>query len=140
MVMRDAPLTRGHVTQGSEIILPAYPTLFLVIAGFFLFQDDSRTQGAAFEIALMVTSIKGWGVLFLVMGAVEVSGLMSHKRKMFMWMLVFGAGLCAFWATLIFTAAARNDMVSWTSGVWVLFAAVAHIASVRSLARDDVRR
>lgn len=135
----SSPLTRSSVTQGSQVILPAYPILFLVIAGFFLFQDASRTSGAAFEVALMLTPVKGWAIIFLVVGAVEVFCLMGHKRRTFMWSLVAGTGLCTFWAILLFAAAGRNETVSWTSGVWVLFAAVAHIASVRSLARDDVR-
>jgi hypothetical protein len=136
---RTAPLAKDKVTQGSQVILPAYPILFLLIAGFFLFQNESRTQGDAFAVALMVLSIKGWGLVFLTIGAVEVSCLFSHRRIMFMWSLVLGAGMCTFWSILLFASATRNDSVSWTSGVWVLFAAVAHIASVRSLARDDVR-
>lgn len=138
-MVREAPLAKDKVTQGSQVILPAYPILFLVIAGFFLFQNESRTEGDAFEVALMVLSIRGWGVVFLVIGAFEVSCLFSHRRLPFMWSLVVGTGMCAFWAILLFASATRNDSVSWTSGVWVLFAAVAHIASVRSLARDDVR-
>lgn len=136
---RNAPLAKEKVTQGSQVILPAYPILFLLIAGFFLFQNESRTQGDAFEVALMITSIKGWGYMFLALGTVEVFALFRHRRGAFMWSLVGGSGMCAFWSVLLFASATRNDSVSWTSGVWVMFAAVAHIASVRSLARDDVR-
>ncbi len=134
-----APLAKQHVTSGSQIILPAYPILFLVIAGFFLFQDEARTRGPAFEIALLVAPIHLWGALFLVIGTVEVFSFMSRRRGAFMGALVSGSGLCAFWSVLLFASATQNDDVSWTDGALVLFVAVAQIASVRSLARDDVR-
>ena len=136
---RNTPLKKNTVTQGSQVILPAYPILFLLIAGFLLFQDPSRTQGESFEVALMIVSIGGWGLVFLLIGAVQVFCLMGHRRKTFMWSLVARTGMCAFWAILLFASATRNHSVSWTSGVWVMFVAVAHIASVRSLSRDDVR-
>lgn len=43
---RHAPLKKDKVTQGSQVILPAYPILFLIIAGAFIFQSDSRTQNS----------------------------------------------------------------------------------------------
>lgn len=137
-MVRTAPLKKDKVTQGSQVILPAYPVLFLMVAGAFLFQSDSRTQGDAFNIARMVTSIQTWGIIFAVVGAFEVFSMMLHKRISMIWALVVGAGLSGFWASLIFTAAVRSDSVSWTSGMYISFVVVAHIASVRSLARDSV--
>lgn len=127
------------MTQGTQVILPAYPILFLMVAGAFIFQSDLRTQGEAFMVARLLTGIQTWGWIFAVVGAAEVFCLMAHKRVTMIWLLVIGTGLSGFWSCLIFAASFLNDSVSWTSGMWVMFVAVAHIASVRSLARDDVR-
>lgn len=143
---RSDPLRKTTVTEGSQVILPAYPILLLLVAGFLLFQSPSRTSGESWEVAKVVLQwspwgpIQTWGAVFAIIGALEVFGLVWHRRVMFMRLLVAGAALSGFWGTLFLAAAAQSEHVSWTSGLWVWFVAVAHIASVRSLARDRVVR
>jgi hypothetical protein len=140
------PLRRDSVTEGSLVILPAYPILMLLVAGFLLFQSPSRTSGESWEIARMVLDwgpwdpIQAWGAVFMLIGAAEVFALFWHRRRIMMQMLITGAALSGFWGTLFLASAAQSEYVSWTSGLWVWFVAVAHIASVRSLARDNVAR
>lgn len=141
-----APLRRDSVTEGSLVILPAYPILLLLVAGFLLFQSPSRTSGESWEIARLVLDwgpwdpIQAWGVVFMAIGGAEVFALFWHRRRVMIQMLILGAALSGFWGTLFLAAAAQSEQVSWTSGLWVWFVSVAHIASVRSLARDNVVR
>ena len=143
-MLMSKPLRRTNVTEGSRIILPAYPILLLLVAGFLLFQSPTRTSGESWDVARLVLGwapwdpIHAWGAVFLLVGALEVFALVWHRRRMFTRLLVVGSALSGFWGSLFLAAAQQSEQVSWTSGLWVWFVAVAHIASIRSLARDDV--
>ena len=131
-------LNRGAVTQGSLIILPAYPALFGGLGLFLLLQDPRRTSFAAYEPAKEIISIQSWGAIFLVIAILELFGLVLKNRAVFKAALTVGAGVSGFWAALLLSSALYDPGVSWTGGIWIVFVAIAHIASVRSLARDHV--
>jgi hypothetical protein len=129
-----------NVTAGSQVILPAYPGLAVLVGLLFVYQSPLRTQGPAFEMATRVMSTPHWGFAFVLLGVFEVACFYSHRSGWFRWSLIIGAGLCGFWATLLCWSAFVDEHVSWTSCVWVFFAGLAHVASARSVSRDVVFR
>ena len=65
------PLDKQHVTQGSQIILPAYPILFLVLGGAIIALAIERT-GLHRRLALAIIRRGGSGpgaMLFAFMAA-----------------------------------------------------------------------
>lgn len=139
------PLTRQSVTEGSILVLPSYSVVFCAVGLIFLWQDPNRTTSPAFDSAKWVMSwtgdpIKAWALVFLIIGMAEATAGILQRRRLFTWLLVAAAGLCAFWATLLFWSAASSPLVSFTAGVWVSHSAWCHIASIRSLTRDLVVR
>lgn len=137
--MNRDPLVRSTVTQGSIVIIPAYPCLFLSAGLLLLVQAPTRTSGEVFLVAADLMSIRTWGVLFVAVGVVEVFGLAFANRRVVIGGLIVGAGVSAFWGLLLIMGAVDNQFASFTSGLWVMFVALAHIASTRSLSRDIVK-
>lgn len=132
------PLTWRTVTQGSQVILPAYPGMTCALGLFFLIQASSRTSSPAFDPAKSLMSIHMWGTLFLALGLFEVLCFIIGNRMWLRWALVAGCGLCGFWAVLLLKAAHDDVNVSYTGFVWVFFAGLAHLASARSVVKDVV--
>jgi hypothetical protein len=133
-------LNLATVTHGSQVILPFYPLSALAIGLLFILQPASRTSSGAFETAKEVMSIPTWGLVFILVGLLEIMAFAVGRTVMFQWGLIIGAGLATFWAVLIFLSALDNPNVTFTGCVWIMFVAVAHIASTRSLAKDVVLR
>lgn len=137
-------LSRATVTEGSVLVLPSYPTAFCLLGITFLLQGVTRTSSPAFASAKWVmewapvSPIRAWSLVFLGIGVAEVVARWRGKRRAFTWLLVAGAGVCAFWATLLFWSATGSPLVSFTGAIWVSHSAWCHIASVRSLTRDWV--
>lgn len=137
-------LTRQTVTEGSVLVLPSYPIVFCLLGAVLLMQGATRTSSPAFASAKWVMSwtpvdpVHAWALVFLGLGAAEfLTGATGH-RSAFKWLLVAAAGVCAFWATLLFWSATSSPLVSYTAGIWVSHSAWCHIASIRSLTRDWV--
>lgn len=137
------PLRRETVTEGSVLILPVYPASFTLIGLTLLLQDDARSSSPAFLAAKWIMSwthdpIHTWGFLFLGLALLEWGAMFAQQRTLFMWLLVVGCGYATCWAALLLSSAFIDPFVSFTGAVWVGVVALAHIASVRSLARDVV--
>lgn len=138
------PLSRQTVTEGSILVLPSYAFVFCAVGLIFLFQSPARTASPAFDSAKWALSwlgtdpIRTWACIFLTIGASEIVSGLVGQRQLFTWLLVAGAGVCAFWATLLFWSASASPFVSFTAGVWVSHSGWCHIASIRSLSRDWV--
>lgn len=138
------PLTWRNITEGSVLVLPSYAIVFIAIGAIFLAQSPIRTTSPAFNSAKWALHwtgtdpIKTWAFVFLALGLAEVIAGALENRRAFVWLLVAAAGVCAFWATLLFWSAASSPVVSFTAGVWVSHSAWCHIASIRSLSRDWV--
>jgi hypothetical protein len=137
-------MTRRTVTEGSVLVLPSYPLAFSLLGAALLLQSAARTASPAFDSAKWVMGwapldpIRAWSFIFLAIGITEAVAGLAGRRRAFTWLLVAGAGVCAFWATLLFWSAGSNPVVSFTAGIWVSHSAWCHIASVRSLSRDWV--
>lgn len=129
-------LAKSTVTQGSRVVIPLYPALFILVGLINIFQSAERTSGPAYAAAKALMPIQWWGMLFLAIGAAEALCWLNEQRRPFMDLLVLGSGLCAFWGMLFFIAAADDGHVSWSGPVWLFFASGCHVASTRSLARD----
>lgn len=129
-----------RVAKGSQIMFPTYPGLAIAVGLLFILQDPRRTSGGAFAVAKDLMPISTWGILFLVLGTVQVLALTLGNASVFRWTLVAGAGLCGFWGALILKSAYDNIWVSYTSGLWVIVVGIAHFASARSVSRDQVFR
>jgi hypothetical protein len=150
------PLTKNTVTEGSVVVLPAYPALFIVIGCAFLLQAGSRTSGHAFDtpkflMAWTDAPMRAWGVLFLLVGVPELlvllTGLLPNwlllsaphwQRRAFKYLLVVGTGMCGFWLGLLLYSALTDPFVSFIGATLFGFAAWCHVASIRSLTRDLV--
>lgn len=141
----NQPLNAHTVTQGSVLVLRAYPAAFTLVGLVLLVQSPPRTSSAAFDSARWVLSwtpapIRSWALVFLAIGVAEAMAWWLERRSLFKWLLVAGAGVCGFWSTLLLCSAATDPFVSFTGAIWVGLAAVCHMASIRSLARDVVLR
>lgn len=143
MRMTTQPLRGRFVTEGSVLILPAYPLAFLTVGLIFRFQSPERSSSPAFGSAKFIMGwtgnpIHAWGLVFVALALCETVAALLELRRVFTWCLVGGSGLCGFWATLLFTSAGTSHVVSYSGGVWIMLVAWAQIASVRSLTRDTV--
>jgi hypothetical protein len=138
---------RATLTAASRITTPTYPVIYITIGLLFLTQAPSRTSSDAFDVARMVFDITTWGLAFLIIGLVEAVALAfmtgpqiptaARAARVYVWALVIGSGLAAFWTTVMFAAALRSDAVSFTSAVWLAGITVFHIASARSLSQRE---
>lgn len=137
------PLTRANATPAEHITLPFYSVAYLVLGFLFLVQSPHRTQGAAFDTARAVSDfvpgldgITVWGIVFLIVGLVEAAALIFQMHhRVYIWALIFGSGLAAFWAAALLVSAGTSHSVSFTSVVWVSFAPILQAASASQLAR-----
>lgn len=132
------PLNRRTVTEGSIMVLPAYPIVFYWSGLFLLFQGASRTSSPAFDAAKWVFPIHTWAVVFLTIAAFETWALLTHRRVAFKYLLVAGCSVTCFWLGLILCSAFASSVVSFAGVGWIGGWAWAHIASIRSLTRDVV--
>lgn len=139
-------MTKDNVTAASRVMLPTYSILFGTIGLLLVFQDSERTANQAFAVARSffepfalgpLSSMQMWGIAFLAVALVEAGALIRKCRRTYMYALVVGAWLAAFWAILILAAALTDIHVSFTSAVWVGGWIAAHVASVRSLATGE---
>lgn len=131
-------MTPSSVTKGMQVALPAYPGLVIAVGLLFLLQSPERTTNESYVYAKQVMSIPHWGLLFLTLGVFKVSAFIANNGTWLRWCLICGAGLSGFWSGLLFWSAYNIPTVSYTGGVWVMFAAILHIASARSLTKDTV--
>lgn len=140
----EDPLNKQHVTEGSTDVLPAYPISFVSVGLLLIGQDTHRTDSHAFDGARQVFDwlpwdpMHTWAVVFLSIGLVEAWAWRKEDRRLFRWCLIVGAGVVAFWATLLLLSAFADPLVSFTGAVWLYFIAWCHKASVKSLSRDKV--
>jgi hypothetical protein len=131
-------LTRSEVTVASRVMLPLYPALYLSVGLAFMFQSEERTSGDAFDVARLLLPVLGWGVVFVTVAVVEVIALLTHNRAAYLWALIPGSGLAAFWSVVIFSSTLDSEVVSYSACMWVAGMSVAQMASARSLARHEM--
>lgn len=131
------PLNRTNVTAASRIMLPLYPLCFIPLGLMFLLQSSARTSGPVYDVARYLAPMWVWGIVFMLVGLIEVAALLVHNRRVYVFALTCGAGLSTFWGCLIFAAAVNSPVVSFTGGWWYLIPIAAHLASARSVARKE---
>lgn len=140
------PVVRETVTEGSVVVLPAYPTLFSLLG--LAAMPAGRTTAPAFDAPKYLLEwtghpMQGWGMLFLAFGLIQYTvllagGRLPHQRRWVIRTLRFGTGLCGFWCGLFLYSALTDPVVSFFGAILMLFAAWCHVASIRSMARDLV--
>lgn len=130
-------LDRAHITRASRVMLPTYAIMYTILGYLFLLQRPERTSGEAFDIAKMVLPIHGWGWVFAIVSALEVTAMWSRKRSMYMAALILGVGLAAFWTVVLGAAAVASPQVSFTGCVWVGGWVAAQMATALSLAARE---
>lgn len=125
---------RQRLHVGSRVMLPTYTILYLALGFTFTVQSPKRTSTGAFVVATQLMPIRAWGFLFLVSGLVMLAAAAFRNLSVVVRVLVLAAGICAFWAVLLFVSAAQNPSASFTASYWVAGMAVAHFASARAVA------
>lgn len=126
------------VTPGARVMLPVYPLAYGAMGVFYIFQAASRTSSDAFDVAKAVLPIGGWGLLFIIVAVFEALGLFLHNRRLYLYALIPGAGLAAFWAVVVGMSSFFSPLVTFTAGVWIMLVAIGQGSLARSLARAEI--
>jgi hypothetical protein len=140
-------LTRGTLTTASRIMLPADATFGAALGLTWALQDSSRTNVSLTAIAgFWPVPYTGW--LVVAVAALIVAGMLTNER----WVAGLGlaAGVVLYTVLgLVFVAPLElgwgGDAPFLTVGVgvslsapyWPWYLAVAHLASLVSLAQDE---
>lgn len=136
------PLKVSAVTQGSRLMIWAYPSLLTIIGLLFILQSASRLSSQAFTVGKAIMpfgwGMDGWGVVFCWIAAGMYVALLWSNRQLYIRLLIAAAGVVGFWCSLTFIAAVQSPTVSFTVPVWVGFPIVCLIATARSLRNDWV--
>src|SRR5690348_15692484 len=112
------PLDRAHITVASRVMLPVYPIFSALFGlGLLLTPRDRMLQTPVFQTADHVAPLPTWGVLFLVVAALQVSAMVAKTRPRYTLALGLLIVLMGVW-TVVFIASALHDQAPWTSPLW----------------------
>jgi hypothetical protein len=128
------------VTSGVRIMVPTLTASAWFIGLVLIGQPASRTSGPAFEAAKQMFAIQIWGILFLICGAIKLTGMLINDRRVLVAGLALGGTMFGVWGGFIIAAAFRSPLVSYSSFVYVIIPVIAHTAVLFSLVRDKVWR
>jgi hypothetical protein len=134
------PLDRDHVTIASRIMLPAHVLLSAWVGAAWMFQGAIRTQVPALYALRHVWPLPATGFV-LALGAVVVVGAMLSKHRAVAAIALGASGLMYLVLTGFVVAAFFQDAAgspSFAAPAWTLYPAVAHLASLASLAFDEL--
>ena len=90
------PISNQSLLVAAKIVLPGFPAVSIWIGLAFLFGDPSRYTSPSLDVAKDIMPIRTWGVLFLLVGAIELSALIfGGNRFWFSAALAIGAAMRA---------------------------------------------
>lgn len=129
------PLTRGNVTYASRIMLPVHIVFSSWLGLAWLAQDSTRTAVPSLYALRGVWPIQNTGIVLVVVGVIALLGVLSHRRVVAA--VALGMGALAYLILTGFIAwPLLSGAGSFSSPAWPLYVALAHFASMVSLARD----
>lgn len=135
-----APLTRDHMTRSLRIMVWVYPTFGLVY-GYLLFTTPQRELkvSEAFVFADRFMDLGLWGILYLVVGIVQVGLLLTGRRAGYVLALsVFFIGM-AIW-TVVFAGAVVHTGAVPMAPMWPAFLCISTVAAMKSLVAQETGR
>lgn len=133
------PLIWGNVTVASRIMLPTYVALTAVIGGVYLLDPGDRLNSVhALSAQRILMPMQVWGLMFLVVCAVMVSALLTHRRFWFVFALYLCGATFLMWSALYAWSVFLDPQTSVLAPVYPVFVVVACRASAKSLLRGEV--
>lgn len=128
-------LDRGGESTAAHIMLPAYPILCTYLGVMYLSPPEALLASPVLEVANEHLPIHLWGVLFLLVAAVQVVALIVHRCILYEVALILMVVAMVVWAA-VFVAAAREGG-SPTAWCWPAFVAVACYANLAALVKGE---
>ena len=131
-------LTRDSVTVASRIMLPAYVVLFAGLGLNYTLTPEPRLRlTPSLDYAARLMPLSAWGWLFLIVAALMVAALLSHRRGLYRYALLLCALAMAVWAVSAALAALESSAtpLGW---LWPGFVVACCLASYRSLTVREV--
>lgn len=131
-------LTRATVTAASRIMLPVDAILSAWIGAAWALQSDARTAIPSLYALRHVWPISATGAVLVILAVAVTVGLLLHNRAITA--MALGASVVAyvFLAVAISWSLAGGQVASWSAPAWPLYVAVAHFASLVSLAQYEL--
>jgi len=131
------PISNQSLLVAAKIVLPGFPAVSIWIGLAFLFGDPSRYTSPSLDVAKDIMPIRTWGVLFLLVGAIELSALIfGGNRFWFSAALAIGAAMFAVWTVVLTVAIFTVPDASLTGPVYPAFIALVHLSFIRYLSYD----
>lgn len=129
------PLSKANVTIASRLMLPTHAIFSTYLGVTWAIQDPTRTHTKALTV-LNVWPIEATGVILAAFGVALVAGLLSQRRTIAA--IALAANVIVYLALAgIILAASISAHASWSAAAWPVYIAVAHFASMLSLANDE---
>lgn len=133
------PLDRDHVTIASRVMLPAYVLADLLFGVAFVLPGSRPLRAPALGPARDVLPLAVWGGIWLAVAVVMAAALLRRSRLMFTFALSTNAVAWFLWGCLLEAAVLSQPAVTYLACVLPWFVAVASIASMQSLLREEIR-
>lgn len=130
-------LERSNLTASSRTMVPAYPLLALGVAMAYIFGDPARTATPSFDVAREVMTIRSFGYIFLFVAALEILGMALKTELFYIVGLAIGLGVSFGWGLFFVGSIIFTDDASLVSPLLWSFVGLAHIATFRSLTKDN---
>lgn len=132
------PFTRKTITAASRIMLPADAVLSGWIGVAWATQSDVRTAIPSLYALRHIWPISATGTVLVILALVVTLGVIVGNRALTA--MALGAGVVAylFLSLAVTWSLAGGQLASWSAPAWPLYVAVAHFASLISLAKDEL--